>query len=1031
MRAVPLRRPEANEVLRYWLASLQLDEALAARPRARRPLVGHAAPRLDAPSPGHDYFKLPLDASLGELIQRQKPLHKDFDAELGAFFETWLSSQYRRGEDDRDVSHLIAFPVVHLPRGDLAGLLRYAVRVRFGDVAGPAFKVPTRSERRRKIYPAAPSEVRVTAVERGARQWPFFIDTRLLQQQLGVARESIDAFFTELRALPELDETRMLELVCSLLEGELTQAGDAPQVAAADNLLSRIAAAMSQLLHKNAQRARVYPVGIVVDGTRAKTTWYLQRELQMLIEEHPEVAWEQGGCLGAYLTGDAPPIGVSPQGALFRGPTLSTSQRIAAERTWGSRLTAVQGPPGTGKTTLILHLAAQAIVKQVEQLADAGEMGSGTFVVSSTNNRAVDNVIDPLNPSPSVDGGLPLALRAGSQRVCEHQLSVQLQHAHHWLSAARMRPVTERKQVLTDALAVFAQRRTELADILAAHHRSCDTATKRNALLFELTRLNTDTDSTAEDVDPLAKLSKSAVQSLYEPLQKAHARLQTLNNLCSGKADLTQLNAVDKECRRAKKKDLPTLEAALRIVGLPFEIELPPPLPPSADPKVLLEAWEEAAAAALAHVEDLQLRLARALGHARTRERVGLVQRQLAALPADSDASETPRPDTDALEGSLFEAAVRVREAWAALESDALSGLVQRALSLARTEYSLRSLWSDEPEDWTQLRRLFGVWGCTLLSLGNCFPARSDAMAQVVIDEAGQCHPAYAVSALMRSRCALIIGDVHQLEPVIDLELGDDDRVIQSCKLALEPSQLAPYRVHSAARCSVQALADRAVLERPRLTEHFRCQPPIIAICDQLCGYGLSVRTPAQQPAVPLPFLTHPVMFVDVPGEQERLGGSWHNAMELALTLELTQSLFNAGLAPEDLAVITPYRGQLEQLQKQLVRLGIPIDNSAELMELEQAGAGASRGVTLGTVHRFQGGERSVVIFSSVVTRRSSLPFLDQRENLLNVAVSRARHRLIVLGDRALLAGGERTRLLTQAAHPLMPDSFRAQLSLI
>jgi superfamily I DNA and/or RNA helicase len=276
----------------------------------------------------------------------------------------------------------------------------------------------------------------------------------------------------------------------------------------------------------------------------------------------------------------------------------------------------------------------------------------------------------------------------------------------------------------------------------------------------------------------------------------------------------------------------------------------------------------------------------------------------------------------------------------------------------------------------------------------------------------------------------LIIGDVHQLEPVIDLELDDDERVIQTSKLSLSALALAPYRVHGEARCSIQALADRAVLQRPRLTDHFRCQPEIIAICDSLCEYGLRIHTPPEGPALPVPFLQHPVSLVDVTGEQERSGGSWHNAAELALALELVQALLALGIEPTDLAVITPYRGQLEQLRKQLVRMGVPLDYSLEMLDFDGPIQAANSGVTLGTVHRLQGGERSIVIFSSVVTRRASLGFLDLRANLLNVAVSRARHRLITIGSRALLATGRRTGLLARAAVPLAPEAFRTQLGL-
>src|SRR6202000_1596067 len=131
--------------------------------------------------------------------------------------------------------------------------------------------------------------------------------------------------------------------------------------------------------------------------------------------------------------------GESPQRALFPGPALTASQRAAAEHFWGSSSTAVQGPPGTGKTSLILHLCAAALVRQVEALVDTGRMGSALFLITSSNNRAVDNVIEPLS-----HGELPLALRAGSRQACEQQLAAGLRRTLAWLKRAESAGMGER-----------------------------------------------------------------------------------------------------------------------------------------------------------------------------------------------------------------------------------------------------------------------------------------------------------------------------------------------------------------------------------------------------------------------------------------------------------------------------------------------------------------------------------------------------------------------------------------------------------
>lgn len=97
---------------------------------------------------------------------------------------------------------------------------------------------------------------------------------------------------------------------------------------------------------------------------------------------------------------------------------------------------------------------------------------------------------------------------------------------------------------------------------------------------------------------------------------------------------------------------------------------------------------------------------------------------------------------------------------------------------------------------------------------------------------------------------------------------------------------------------------------------------------------------------------------------------------------------------------------------------------------MEEALPLRSQGIALGTVHRFQGGERSIVLFSCVVTRSASLAFVDERANLLNVAVSRARHRLVVLGRSSVLAQGRLTRLLLESADSVRPEAYRMQLGL-
>jgi hypothetical protein len=1026
-----LNHEQGDEVLRYWLSALRLEEALQLRPQARR--ASHAAlvPKLEQPTPGQDYFKLPLDAGLAQLLAKQTQLKRAFDGELCGFFETWLDGQYRRSEEEGELSHLLCFPVVHLPKGELAGLVRCGVRLRFASGENRAFKAPTRAERQRQVYPLPPDEARITRAPKVEGTLPFFIDTRLLRQPLGVSGERIDALFEALRARSDASEQQMLALLTTTLEWSATRSSAAPDSVEAEAVrlresvakesceleawLGRLTAAMRRLLAQSSSRAQVYAVGIVVDGTQAKTTWHLQREINALLDGDGGASWKVDSPLGAYLTGRAQTAGEAPQRALFPGPGLTFSQRAAAEHFWGSSLSAVQGPPGTGKTRLILHLCAEALVRQVEPMVDGGRMGSALFLIASSNNRAVDNVIEPL-----VGSELPLALRAGSRQACEQQLGPALRQTLAWLKRAESVGMGERLGRLTHAKELFKAKRAELDLVLAPRRVALARIAERVRLERELEAVTARSTSAPSTLSVLGVTTRDS-KAIFEALIPLEKRLRALSRLCEAAPGHAPLQAMQRHFKRTESKDLPLFQHALDAAGLRLELpQLPPQFKGQVSAEQQMERWEEASEQFLARLDQLRAAFEQNKVLAQQAERQRKLRADLDAMGAD--AAVPVAADHEPQSRALWDAAIAAREAWAAQHTAELTKAVTTALRTVEQERSLRSLFRNDADAARWLCRLFNIWGSTLLSLGNCFPADSGSVARLVIDEAGQCHPAHAVSALLRAESALVIGDVHQLAPVIDLGADDDARLLRAGRLGSFATQLAPYRVHAEAHVSAQSIADRAVTERLALVDHFRCQPEIIALSDALCRYGLSVHTPSADRAALAPYLTHPVALVDLRGEQAPLAGSWCNELELRETLALVENLLDRGVRAAEIAVITPYRGQLERLRRSFAERRIPLEYSQELNE--SGASGERAGVALGTVHRFQGGERSIVLFSAVVTDPGSLSFLNTRPNLLNVAVSRAQHHFICLGHADVLAQGARTRLLTAAAHALAPSAY-------
>lgn len=90
--------------------------------------------------------------------------------------------------------------------------------------------------------------------------------------------------------------------------------------------------------------------------------------------------------------------------------------------------------------------------------------------------------------------------------------------------------------------------------------------------------------------------------------------------------------------------------------------------------------------------------------------------------------------------------------------------------------------------------------------------------------------------------------------------------------------------------------------------------------------------------------------------------------------------------------------------------------------------------VRVGTAHSFQGGECDVMVFSLVAARNETprrFDWIDQRPELWNVAITRARSRLVVVGDAELWSerGGIGAELLDAArTSTTSPGSVRLDL---
>ena len=140
--------------------------------------------------------------------------------------------------------------------------------------------------------------------------------------------------------------------------------------------------------------------------------------------------------------------------------------------------------------------------------------------------------------------------------------------------------------------------------------------------------------------------------------------------------------------------------------------------------------------------------------------------------------------------------------------------------------------------------------------------------------------------------------------------------------------------------------------------------------------------------------------FIDTAGgswdeELEPDGMSKRNPQEAALVVKKVRALIESGLQADDIAVIAPYAAQVRLVRQLLDECSVPEEY------------GPSFDVEVGTVDGFQGREKEAVVICLVRSNgEGEIGFLSD-ERRMNVALTRARRKLIIIGDSATLGGHE------------------------
>ncbi len=265
------------------------------------------------------------------------------------------------------------------------------------------------------------------------------------------------------------------------------------------------------------------------------------------------------------------------------------------------------------------------------------------------------------------------------------------------------------------------------------------------------------------------------------------------------------------------------------------------------------------------------------------------------------------------------------------------------------------------PETLKRLLSVFPVIVCTNNSSDKLGPA-SPHFDLTIMDEAGQCNIASSLIPIVRGTDLLLVGDTNQLQPVTVIEDNLNEKFRGEFGVKKE------YDYVDNSILSTMLSKDR-VSKSLLLRYHYRCANKIATFPNRRY-YNEQLKLLNSNPGS--------LMYVDVknmliPGQRN----SYLNEAK-----EIVSIVKNGKY--KDVGIVTPFVNQANLINEMLNKEGL-------------------HDVRAGTVHTLQGSERSTIILSSALslkTARRTMQWIENNSELINVAVTRAKERLVFVGDK-------------------------------
>ncbi|XP_016995203.2 regulator of nonsense transcripts 1 homolog [Drosophila takahashii] len=275
-----------------------------------------------------------------------------------------------------------------------------------------------------------------------------------------------------------------------------------------------------------------------------------------------------------------------------------------------------------------------------------------------------------------------------------------------------------------------------------------------------------------------------------------------------------------------------------------------------------------------------------------------------------------------------------------------------------------------------QLLEAADVICCTCVGAGDGRLSRIK-FTSILIDESMQStEPECMVPVVLGAKQLILVGDHCQLGPVVMCKKAARAGLSQSLFERLVVLGIRPFRLEVQYRM------------HPELSQF-----PSNFFYEGSLQNGVCAEDRRLKLDFPWPQPERPMFFLVTQGQEEIAGSgtSFLNRTEAANVEKITTRFLKAGIKPEQIGIITPYEGQRAYLVQYMQYQGSL--HSRLYQEIEIA-----------SVDAFQGREKDIIIMSCVRSNeRQGIGFLNDPRRL-NVALTRAKYGIIIVGNPKVLA---------------------------